>query len=59
MQLLYARSISRHMAFDIRDEVLQSVLKSSLSSTTKDWFTKTFGSDEGMRVSVLFLTQFL
>jgi hypothetical protein len=42
------------MAYDIRDALLSSLLLSActLSKKTKDWFTRTFGTDEGMKVSV-------
>jgi len=56
MELLYARNISIHMAYEIRDSLLSSVsANANISSTTKEWFIKTFGSDEGMMVSVHFL----
>ena len=53
LQLLYGRNISIHMAYDIRDALLALVLgHTSLSQKTKNWFSSTFGTDEGMMVSV-------
>jgi hypothetical protein len=53
MDLLYGRNITIHMAYEIRDVLLSLVSKSSsISVKTRDWFTKTFGSDQGMMVSV-------
>ena len=53
LQLLYGRTISIHMAYDIRDLLLALVLRHpTLSAKTKNWFTTTFGTDEGMMVSV-------
>jgi hypothetical protein len=40
------------MAYEVRDTLLSLVHKSEVSSKTKEWFSKTFGSDEGMMVSV-------
>ena len=51
--LLYNQELSFHMAFEIRDELLGLVLKNlNVSKTTKDWFVKCFGDDEGMKVRV-------
>jgi hypothetical protein len=51
MQLLYGRNISIHMAYEIRDNLFRLVaMNSSVSSKTKEWFVKTFGSDDGLQV---------
>jgi hypothetical protein len=53
MQLLYGRNISIHMAYEMRDALISLATSStSISSKTRDWIVKTFGSDEGMTVSV-------
>ena len=54
MELLYGRCITIHMAYNIRDAIFTALHSSSctLSKKTKDWFTATFGTDDGMRVSV-------
>ena len=54
MELLYGRCVTIHMAYAIRDVILSALHSTSctLSKKTKDWFTATFGTDEGMRVSV-------
>jgi hypothetical protein len=53
MELLYGRNITIHMAYEIRDTLLSLASKSSSTTDkTRDWLTKTFGSDEGMVVSV-------
>jgi|LauGreDrversion4_2_1035121.scaffolds.fasta_scaffold27565_5 hypothetical protein len=53
MQLLYGRNITIHMAYECRDALLTLVsTNSSMCSKTKDWFIKTFGTDDGMKVSV-------
>ena len=58
MELLYGRNISIHMAYETRDTLLSLLSRASISSKTRDWFNKTFGSDEGMMVSVHSLTDF-
>jgi hypothetical protein len=52
MDLLYGRNLSIHMAYNTRDTLLSKLPKASISSKTRDWIQKTFGSDEGMMVSV-------
>lgn len=54
MELLYGRCVTIHMAYAIRDAILSDLHRPlcTLSKKTKDWFTATFGTDEGMRVSV-------
>jgi hypothetical protein len=50
--LLYGRCLSIHMARDIRDALLGLVLQSeTISIKTKEWFARTFGTEEGMKVS--------
>jgi hypothetical protein len=40
------------MARDIRDALLGLVLQSeTISIKTKEWFARTFGTEEGMKVS--------
>jgi hypothetical protein len=51
--LLYNGELSFHMAFEIRDQLLSLVsANQSISKTTRDWFYKCFGDDEGMKVRV-------
>jgi len=54
MELLYGRCVTIHMSYEIRDAIFSALHSPScmLSTKTKDWFTATFGTDEGMRVSV-------
>lgn len=53
MQLLYGRSISIHMAYEIRDALLVLIsTNANVSNKTKEWFMRTFGSDDSMKVSV-------
>ena len=50
--LLYGRCLSIHMAREVRDALFGLLLKSqTISSKTKEWFNKTFGTEEGMKVS--------
>ncbi len=50
--LLYSRELSFHMAFEIRDQLIALVMASTMDKTTKDWFVKCFGDDEGMKVRI-------
>lgn len=54
MELLYGRCITIHMAFEIRDAIFAALHSPSCAviKKTKDWFTASFGTDVGMRVSV-------
>jgi hypothetical protein len=50
--LLYGRCLSTHMAREIRDTLLTLVHRSqTISFKTKEWFVRTFGTEEGMKVS--------
>lgn len=58
--LLYGRCLSIHMACDTRDTLLSLVLISpTISQTTKAWFQKTFGSEEGMQTNTQAFRNFL
>ena len=57
--LLYGRCLSIHMAYEIRDELIKRVAESSLCSTTKNWFGKTFNCDEGMETNTQAFRNFM
>jgi hypothetical protein len=48
--LLYGREISVHMATDLSSSLLTKVAAKSMLSSTRDWFTKSFSTEEGMKV---------
>ena len=47
------------MAYDIRDELIKRVAESSLCTTTKNWFGKTFNCDEGMKTNTQAFRNFM
>jgi hypothetical protein len=48
--LLYGREISVHMATDMSASLLTKVAAKSMLSSTREWFTKSFSTEEGMKV---------
>lgn len=51
MSLIYGRDVSTHMAYELRNQLLQNTCQ-TISSTTKRWLDATFSTDAAMQVCV-------
>ena len=51
MALLYGREVSTHMAYDLRNQLLESKCQ-TIPSITKNWLQKAFSTDAAMQVCV-------
>jgi hypothetical protein len=55
LKLLYGREISVHMANEISASLLTKVAAKAMLSTTKEWFSKSFSTEEGMKVFLVWV----